>query len=198
MIYLFDRLEQYTDEAYETHLALLPHWRREKALRYKKLDDRKRCVLAFVLLHRALHEEYGITEVPEFVYNEFGKPSLSNLPIHFSLSHCKDAVVCAVSAHNIGIDVESIVPYNPDVAQRVCTAAELEILEQHKNKDADFIKLWTMKEAISKYEGAGLSMSFASMDISKYALHIWENDRIVMSCCIGDISDVECPGFVYL
>ena len=88
MVYIFDRLDQYTDEAYEKHLSSLPAWRREKALQYKKLDDRKRSVLAFVLLQRALREEYGITEIPEFVYNEFGKPSLPNLPIHFSLSHC--------------------------------------------------------------------------------------------------------------
>ena len=168
MVYIFDRLDQYTDEAYEAHLSALPAWRREKALQYKKLDDRKRSVLAFVLLQRALREEYGINEVPEFVYNEFGKPSFSNLPIHFSLSHCKDAVACAVSDHNIGIDVESIVPYNPDVARRVCTATELKMLEQSANKDVDFIKLWTAKEAISKYEGMGLSLPFAEIKISDY------------------------------
>ena len=168
MVYIFDRLDQYTDEAYEAHLSSLPGWRREKALQYKKLDDRKRSVLAFVLLQHALREEYGITEVPEFVYNEFGKPSFQNLPVHFSISHCKDAVACAVSDHNIGIDVESIVPYNPDVARRVCTAAELEILEQSDNKDAEFIKLWTVKEAISKYEGMGLSLPFAEIDTNKY------------------------------
>lgn len=167
MVYIFDRLNQYADNFYEAHLKALPEWRKEKALQYKKLDDRKRSVLAFVLLHCALREEYGITEVPEFVYNEFGKPSLPNLPIHFSLSHCKDAVACAVSDHNIGIDVESIVPYNPDVARRVCTVAELEMLAQSKDKDVDFIKLWTMKEAISKYEGMGLSMSFQEISINK-------------------------------
>lgn len=198
MVYIFDRLDQYTDEAYEKHLSSLPAWRREKALQYIKLGDRKRSVLAFVLLQHALREEYGIAEVPEFVYNEFGKPSLSNLPIHFSLSHCKDAVACAVSEHNIGIDVESIVPYNPDVARRVCMATELEMLAQSENKDADFIKLWTTKEAIAKYEGAGLSMSFASMDISKYALHTWGNDRIVMSCCMGNIATAEVPRFTDL
>ena len=160
MVYIFDRLDQYTDEAYEAHLSSLPAWRREKALQYKKLGDRKRSVLAFVFLQRALREEYGITEVPEFVYNEFGKPSFKNLPIHFSLSHCKDAVACTISDQNIGIDVENIVPYNPDVARRVCTAAELEMLEQSANKDVDFIKLWTVKEAISKYEGLGLSLPF--------------------------------------
>ncbi|MBQ9080807.1 MAG: 4'-phosphopantetheinyl transferase superfamily protein [Clostridia bacterium] len=171
MIYLYDTFENYSDEQYLKHLASLPAWRREKALQYKKLDDRKRSVLAFVLLQRALREEYGMTEVPEFVYNEFGKPSLPNLPLHFSLSHCKDAVACAVSDHNIGIDVESIVPYNPDVARRICTAAELEMLEQSDNKDVDFIKLWTIKEAISKYEGLGLSLQFAGIDAEKYNTH---------------------------
>ena len=141
MIYLYDTLENYFDEQYLKHLNALPAWRREKALLYKKLDDRKRSVLAFVLLQRALREEYGITEVPEFMYNEFGKPSLPNLPIHFSLSHCKEAVTCVVSDYNIGIDVESIVPYNPDVARRVCSKAELKKLEQSENKDVDFIKL---------------------------------------------------------
>ena len=185
MIYLYDTLENYSDEQYLKHLKALPAWRREKALQYKKLDDRKRSVLAFVLLQRALREEYGITEIPEFVYNEFGKPSLPNLPIHFSLSHCKDAVACAVSDHNIGIDVESIVLYNPDVARRVCTAAELEMLEQSANKDVDFIKLWTAKEAISKYEGMGLSLPFADIEMGAYVTQtdvLTSSNSIVTIC----------------
>ena len=183
MVYIFDRLDQYTDEAYEKHLSSLPAWRRKKVLQYKKLDDRKRSVLAFVLLQRALSEEDGITEIPEFVYNEFGKPSLPNLPIHFSLSHCKDAVACAVSDHNIGIDVESIVPYNPDVARRVCTADELKMLEQSSNKGVEFIKLWTVKEAISKYEGMGLSLPFSEIDVSKHAVHtnMFKSKKLVLS-----------------
>ena len=191
MIYLYDTLENYSDEQYSKHLNSLPAWRREKALLYKKLDDRKRSVLAFVLLQRALREEYGITEVPEFVYNEFGKPSLPNLPIHFSLSHCKDAVACAVSDYNIGIDVESIVPYNPDVARRVCTAAELEMLEQSDDKDVEFIKLWTVKEAISKYEGMGLSLPFAEIDTMNYLLcsNVSVNSRYVLSICYGKRTD---------
>ena len=187
MVYIFDRLDQYTDEAYEAHLSSLPAWRREKALQYKKLDDRKRSVLAFVLLERALREEYDITEVPEFVYNEFEKPSFQNLPIHFSLSHCKDAVACAVSDHNIGIDVETIVPYNPDVARRVCTATELEMLDQSENKDVDFIKLWTMKEAISKYEGMGLSLPFARISATKHSATTQSSlstNYVLSICCV--------------
>ena len=187
MTYIFDRLDQYPDKAYEAHLASLPIWRGEKALQYKKLDDRKRSVLAFVLLQRALREEYGITEVPEFVYNEFWKPSFSNLPIHFSLSHCKDTVACAVSDNIIGIDVENIVPYNPDVARRVCTADEFKMLEQSSNKGVEFIKLWTVKEAISKYEGMGLSLPFSEIDAMNYLLYskVSVNSRYVLSTCYG-------------
>ena len=197
MIYLYDTFESYSDEEYLKNLNALPAWRRKKALQYKKLDDRKRSVLAFVLLQRALREEYGITELPEFVYNEFGKPSLSNLPIHFSLSHCKDAVACAVSDHNIGIDVESIAPYNPDVARRVCTATELEMLEQSANKDTDFIKLWTMKEAISKYEGVGLSCPFAEIVTDRYSLstHCAEN-KVVLTICHGIKTSEPIPDII--
>ena len=185
MIYLYENLAEYSDESYLKHLNSLPAWRKEKALQYKKLDDRKCSVLAFVLLQHALCEEYGITEIPEFVYNEFGKPSLPNLPIHFSLSHCKDAVACAVSDHNIGTDVESIVPYNPDVARRVCTADELKMLEQSSNKDVEFIKLWTAKEAISKYEGMGLLLPFAKINISDYftSSMVCTNSNCVITVC---------------
>ena len=197
MIYLYENLAEYSYESYLKHLNLLPAWRREKALQYKKLDDRKRSVLAFVLLQRALRDEYGITEVPEFVYNEFGKPSFSNLPIHFSLSHCKDAVACAVSDHNIGIDVESIVPYNPDVARRVCTATELEMLDQSENKDVDFIKLWTMKEAISKYEGMGLSLPFSEIATDRYSVntHYAENN-VILTVCHGIKTSEPIPDII--
>ena len=191
MIYLFDQLAQYTDEDYEAHLTSLPQWRKEKALRYKKLDDRKRSVLAFVLLQRALREEYGITEIPEFVYNEFGKPSLPNLPIHFSLSHCKDAVACAVSDCNIGIDVETIVAYNPDVARRVCTASELEVLRCSSQKDLDFTTLWTKKEAVVKFEGLGLSMDLKKLEMSKYCIDSICCGKFVLSVCGTDLGRIE-------
>ena len=191
MIYLYENLAEYSDESYLKHLNSLPAWRREKALQYKKLDDRKRSVLAFVLLQRALREEYGITEVPEFVYNEFGKPSLPNLSIHFSLSHCKDAVACVVSDYNIGIDVESIMPYNPDVARRVCTSDEIKMLEQSSNKDVDFIKLWTVKEAISKYEGAGIIFDFRKIKKAEYFAHSINMESFYFSICCGKRNKTE-------
>lgn len=188
MIYIYNNISDCSDKQYQNYFNLTPQWRRSKALQYKKLDNRMRSVLAFMLLQHSLREEYGIAEVPEFVYNEFEKPSFSNLPIHFSLSHCKDAVACAVSDYNIGIDVESIVPYNPDVARRVCSKAELKKLEQSENKDVDFIKLWTMKEAISKFDGRGLTMSFNEINIGDYTILTQEASNYILSVCFGKTS----------
>ena len=197
MLITICNLLSYSDEQYQNDLTSIPVWRREKVLQYKKLDDRKRSVLAFVLLQHALREEYGITEIPEFAFNEFGKPSLPNLPIHFSLSHCKDAVACAVSDHNIGIDMENVVSYNPDVARRVCTAAELEMLTQSEDQDADFIKLWTKKEAISKYEGMGVSLPFSEIATDRYSLstHYAEN-KVIVTVCHGIKTSEPIPDII--
>lgn len=165
---------------------MLPQWRKEKTLRYKKMDDRKRCVLAFVLLQDALRKEYGITEVPEFVYNEFGKPLLPDLPIHFSLSHCKNAVACAVSDYNVGIDVENIVTYNPDVARRVGTASELEALRCSSQIDLDFTALWTKKEAVAKFEGMGLLVKMNELEMSSYRIDTVCYEKFILSVCGAD------------
>ena len=83
--------------------------RREQALKFKHEQGQRLCVLAYRLLKQGLREEYGITENPIFEYNEHGKPSIVGHPeIFFNLSHCKEAVVCAISNNPIGVDVECI------------------------------------------------------------------------------------------
>ena len=59
MVYVYENLSSYSDALYESHLSSLPKWRREYALKYKKSEDRKRSVLAFVLLREAVKREFG-------------------------------------------------------------------------------------------------------------------------------------------
>ena len=101
-------------------LAEVSPQRREYALRYRQERDQRLCVAAYRLLHRALQLEYGIDEAPVFNYDAHGKPVFQGCPdIHFSLSHCHDAVACAVSDHLVGIDIESTEHYTIDVARHV-------------------------------------------------------------------------------
>ena len=191
MIYLFENPEAYPDTLLEARLRQIPPWRRDKALQYIHPGDKKRSVLAFLLLRLALHEEYGITEIPEFVYGEWGKPFLRDCPVYFSLSHCRNTVACAVSPHPVGIDAECVVPYDPTLARRVCSERETEMLAASKNPAEDFIRLWTMKEAISKFEGKGISMSFREIDPSLYRAKTWvlPDTGTVLSLCRGKTGD---------
>jgi 4'-phosphopantetheinyl transferase len=87
MIYLNDHIDGFDLEA---ALPLLSQPRREQTLRFKFLQGRKTCAMAYLLLCQGLREEYGITERPVFEYGEHGKPAIVGYPhIHFNISHCR-------------------------------------------------------------------------------------------------------------
>ena len=69
---LFD--EKFIDEC----VSFFPEWRKDKMLRYKNLKGRVQNGLAYLLLIKALQEEGVFYEMPEFFYNEHGKPFLKN------------------------------------------------------------------------------------------------------------------------
>ena len=128
--------------------------RREYALRYRNERDQRCCVAAYRLLQRALSQEYGITELPELIYDKNGKPALTGHPeIHISLSHCRDAVACALSDMPIGIDIETLNHYSPEVAQRVMNEEEMCHIMASSDPATAFTRLWTMKESLFKLTG---------------------------------------------
>ena len=69
------------------------------------------------------------------------------------MSHCKYAVACAVSNEPVGIDAEVIKEnVKDDLARYVLSDEELEDLTPLK-----FTRLWTMKEAVVKLSGRGIT-----------------------------------------
>lgn len=131
--------------------------RREKALRFKHEQGQRECVLAYLLLKRALKEVYGMDGDPEMVEQEGGKPLLKDYPeIHFNLSHCKSAVACAIGDEPVGVDVERVRKYDDSLARHVLNGKELEEVEASDDKARAFIRLWTMKEAVLKLTGEGI------------------------------------------
>ena len=140
-----------------TALQEISAQRREQALRYRHELGQRQCVLAYLLLKRALREEYGIADNPVFVYGEHGKPVLADYPdIHFSLSHCREAVACAVSSRPVGIDVESVRPLKESLVRYTMSETEQQTIFGAENPALMFTRLWTMKEAILKQSGEGL------------------------------------------
>ena len=154
MLYIDDHIWDFDLEA--ALLELSPE-RREQALRYRHELGRRQCALAYLLLKRALHEGYGITGNPRFNYGEHGKPLLADYPdIHFSLSHCREAVACAVSDRPVGIDVESIGRYREQLAAYTMSEDERAAIAAAPSPEVAFTRLWTMKEALLKCSGQGI------------------------------------------
>lgn len=154
MLYIDDHIWDFDLKA--ALLELSPE-RREQALRYRHELGRRQCALAYLLLKRALHEGYGITGNPRFNYGEHGKPLLADYPdIHFSLSHCREAVACAVSDRPVGIDVESIGRYREQLAAYTMSEDERAAIAAAASPEVAFTRLWTMKEALLKCSGQGI------------------------------------------
>ena len=105
-------------------------------------------------MQQALEQEYGIRELPQFIYDASGKPSLEGRPdIHFSLSHCRLAVACAVSDHPVGIDIETLDQYDEEVTRHVMNDSEVYQILNSPHPAIAFTRLWTMKESYYKLTG---------------------------------------------
>lgn len=156
MIYVNDQIDEINEKALEKALSALPEWRKAQAMRFKHVQGRKECAFSYLLLCRAL-EERGILLQPTFLYGENGKPTMAELPdLHFNLSHCKVAVVCALSNCPIGIDVEKLGRYNERLARHTMNDDEMQEISTSEDKDVAFTRLWTMKEATMKLTGEGI------------------------------------------
>ena len=169
----------------ESSLREISEQRREQALRFKHEQGRRLCVLAYLLLKQGLREEYGIMDNPVFEYNEHGKPSIVGHPeIFFNLSHCKEAVACAISDQPVGIDVESVRSYKERLARYTMNDEEVRDIETSEQPDTTFIRLWTMKEATMKLVGTGISKDMKSViDTDRYKYTTVDRQRSIYTVC---------------
>jgi len=142
MLYLNDDIAGFD---FEAALPLLSDQRREQALKFKFEQGRKTCAMAYLLLCEGLRKEYGITQRPVFGYGEHGKPFIIGHPdIHFNVSHCREGVI------------ESIREYRESLVRYTMNDREVQQIERAEHPDVEFIRLWTMKEAVLKLSGKGI------------------------------------------
>lgn len=159
-------LSSYSDETYEADLRLLPPQRYEKAMTYRFLPDRKRCVRAYMLLWEGLSREYGVESAPLFDFGSHGKPVLRDDPgLHFSLSHSGNAVLCALDRRPVGADIEMIRRHNLEHLLSVFSDRERASIEQAASPELCFTRLWTRKESYLKLTGEGLTGTKALREI---------------------------------
>lgn len=117
--------------------------------------------LAEKLLQWALLKEYGVSlSALHRERTSAGKPFFVDCPIHFSLSHCRGMVCCALSSDSVGVDVEQVRPVRPAIVRRVCTEEERLWLSVQRDQTDAFFSLWTLKESVMKLSGQGIRYGF--------------------------------------
>ena len=153
---------QITDCSWDAAQAMLPlvsEQRREQALQYKHAFGQYACLKSYLILQDLLREHYGIEGDLVFSYNEHGKPMLKEVSnIHFSISHCKEAIAVAVADRPVGIDVETLRMPSEALAEKVMDKGEKLRFDISDTPEDFFTAIWTAKEAVMKCRGTGIVM----------------------------------------
>ncbi len=176
----------------EKYLSLLPRERAEKFYRLRRETDRKNCVGAYLLLLKGLQEK-GIDDF-EIVISQNGKPYIKNNPVYFSISHCKNGYVCAISETEIGADIQDIILPGKAMIKKVCSDTE----KWAEAGSAEFTRLWTFKESVIKMKGETIGsykdyvFSDEPDDFYAYGSHFasFVEDESVVTVC-GKFDEIE-------
>lgn len=174
-ILLNDKIEEMSETLVMQLIDTLPDWRREKALRFKHLAGKRECAVAYQLLQEGLREHYGIEDAPHFVIGEHEKPSLQEHPaIHFNLSHCHTAVLCALCNQPVGVDIERRRECKEALVRHTMNEAEQLLIRTSQDPAMTFTELWTAKEAVVKLTGEGLACNIPDIliDARNKGIHI--------------------------
>lgn len=142
-----------------------------RADRFRFAADREAYIAAHRLT-RVLLARFGDRAAPDwrFVTGRFGKPAIDPVQNHggwqFSLSHTKGLVACALGRDaELGLDVEARdrIVDALELAAHNFAPAEVAWLRAlpAAQRQRDFLRLWTLKEATVKATGQGLSASLA-------------------------------------
>ena len=119
------------------------------------LDSR----VAGKLLLAQMYEELTGEEMPPIEKAPRGKPYFPGSNLHFSITHTKTTVFCAISDVPLGIDAEDLNrKVSPTLAQKILSPAEFAQYEavpaEERNKA--LLRFWVLKEAEAKCSGLGL------------------------------------------
>jgi 4'-phosphopantetheinyl transferase len=149
---------------------------RERADRFRAADDRRRFIIARGTL-RVILSRY-LARAPEdlrFRYGDHGKPALegegSGNDVRFNLAHSEGVAVYAVTrGQEVGVDVERVRSMHDleTVAERFFTPCEWFALRRlpPRERDVAFFSCWTLKEAVLKAVGSGLTGSLDSFAVT--------------------------------
>ena len=104
-----------------------------------------------------MYRQYVGGKMPEIALTERGKPYFLDSPWHFSISHSKGHVFCALSKKNIGIDAEEADrQVRLGLAEKILSPMEKAQFDISSDQPTTLLTFWVLKEAQAKMTGIGL------------------------------------------
>ena len=157
----------------ESWLQSLDPEERARADAFRTPELRARFVAAHALVRTALSSYAPLApEEWRFAQGPAGRPSLLNAPVdlHFSLSHAEDHAAVAIAiGRRPGLDLEGLDASGDvlGIASRYFTRTEETMLRACSGiqRPERFATLWTIKEAVLKARGAGLSAGLMTVEV---------------------------------
>lgn len=104
-----------------------------------------------------LCRQYTGKGMPPILLSDRGKPYFIDSSLHFSITHTKRHVFCALSDRPVGIDAEEL-DRNIDLrlAEKILSPGEKAQYLATEDKRLALLTFWVLKEAAAKASGEGL------------------------------------------
>lgn len=167
---LFAEPSQFDAPFLERLLPFLPPEKQEGLKKISHARARRESLLGWALLLFAWQRRFPGEPLPPLAFSESGKPRFSGDPFFFNLSHT-DTLVCLVLSETgeIGADAQTLKAPSDALVRRVLTPAEQAVFAASEEKALCFTRFWTLKEALVKQTGEGLSRGLDTLDFAPFA-----------------------------
>ena len=163
-IYLLD-IEQINEHS----MAVLEEYRKRRQIpwqQYLHEEDWQRYLLSHTIVELiGRYKGYWGANI-EIRKNSFGKPYVYGASTYYNISHSGRYIVFAYDKNQIGIDLEKISSWAPEVMQSCYTQGEIAYVSSADGevRDRRFIEVWTRKESYLKCLGTGICEEMNEID----------------------------------
>lgn len=187
---LFDQAVSWKDLS--NYMVYVSQERQRRLAQFVFEKDRLASLLAELLIRSEIMTALGLhNDAIRFSYNSYGKPFLDGFADYqFSVSHTDGCVAFAGGSQSVGIDVEKIAKYDPQIPGHFFAPQEAQWIEEQADRSMAFYDIWTKKEAYLKMLGTGLSKPLQSFNVFSHGLNAkWITKKLsnhIMTLCCED------------
>lgn len=166
--YLKYNLNNHNATFIANRIVKLPSSLQKKINIYTSLNKQQQRIDGLELLQEAILDfelDTSIYNLNTIQYSEKGKPFFDD-KVAFSVAYTDSCSVLVFSkAIKVGVDIEKRKPINVLDYKDCFTPKEWETILSTKDKELQFYKLWTRKEAVAKAIGLGMFMVFNELEV---------------------------------